>query len=149
MGCLLYNRGWHDESSPSTHFTMSSLNSHSSSSVPPSSSSSGDSYFYPVQSSPLAINPNIRWPSWLAGPVPRLATPDPESTPPELRSQLDWDPRNSVLVEVGEDSHGRYVHRFPLFWLGKLIGIPRMHSLLNDQVISTMDREYFSVQELQ
>ena len=40
-------------------------------------------------------------------------TPDPESSSPEARSHLDWDPRSEVPTEVGDEVHGRYVHWFP------------------------------------
>ena len=76
-------------------------------------------------------------------------TPDPESSSPEAQSHLDWDPRSEVLTEVGDEVHGRYVDRFSSNGRGKLIGIFRMHSTLNDRIPSLTDRSYFSVQELQ
>ena len=81
--------------------------------IPPStSSSSGESYFYPVWSSPIRINPNLQWPGWPTAP-PRVTTPDLESSSPEMQSHLDWDPQSTVPTEVGDEVHGRYVHRFP------------------------------------
>ena len=115
VDCHLYNCGWHDESSPSIHLTMSSNNS----SVPRSSSSSGKSYFYLARSSPITINPRLRWPAYPAG-SPAPSTPDPESSSPELQSHLDWDPRSEVPTEIGDEVHGRYVHRFPSNCWGKL-----------------------------
>ena len=76
-------------------------------------------------------------------------TPDLESSSPEMRSHLDWDPRSEVLIEVGDEVHGRYVHRFPSVAEGKLMDILRMASTLNDRVPSLTDQSYFSVQELQ
>ena len=88
------------------------MSSASPSSVPPSSSSSGDSYFYPARSSPITINPQLRWPGWPDAPPRVTMTPDPESASPGARSHLDWDPRSEVPTEVGDDVFGRYVHRF-------------------------------------
>ena len=76
-------------------------------------------------------------------------TPDPESSSPEVQSHLDWDPRSEVPTKVGDEVYGRYVHRFPSIVGGKLMGILRMHSTLNDRIPSLTDRSYFSVQELQ
>ena len=112
VGCHLYNCGWHDESSPSNPpFQMSS--GHTSSSIPPSLSSSGDLYFYLARSSPIMINSRSRWPGWPSAPPRVMMTPDPESSSPEARSHLDWDPRSEVPTEVGDEVYGRYVDRFP------------------------------------
>ena len=94
-----------------THLTKMS-SGHTSSSVPPSSSSSGDSYFYLARSSPIRIS-RSRWPGWPSD-FPRVTvTPDPESSSPEARSHMDWDPSSEVPTEVGDEVYGRYVHRFP------------------------------------
>ena len=148
MGCHLYNCGWHDESSPSTHLTKMS-SSHTSSSIPPSLSSLGDSYFYPARSSPIRISSRSHWPGWPSAPPRVTMTPDPESSSPEMRSHLDWDPWSKVLTEVGDEVHGRYVHQFPSSWLRKTDRHFRMALTLNDRVPSLTDRSYFSVQELQ
>ena len=131
-----------------THLTKMS-SGHTSSSVPPSSSSSGDSYFYLAQSSPIRIPSRAWWPGWPSAPPQVMMTPDPESSSPEARSHLDWDPRSEVPTEVGDEVYGRYVDRFSSNCLGKLIGIFRMHSTLNDRVPSMTDRSYFGVNELQ
>ena len=44
-------------------------------------------------------------------------TPDPESSSLEMQSHLDWDPQSEIPTEVGDEVHGRYVHRFPSNWL--------------------------------
>ena len=148
VGCHLYNCGWFDELSPSLPpYQMST--GHTSSSVPPSSSSSGDSYFYPARSSPIMINSQSCWPGWPSAPPRVTMTPDPESSSPEARSHLDWDPRAEVPTKVGDEIHGRYVDRFPSDCLRELIGIFRMHLSLNDRVPSLSDRSYFGVNELQ
>ena len=76
-------------------------------------------------------------------------TPDLESSSPEARSHLDWDPWSEVPTEVGDEVYGRYVHRFPSNCRGELIVIFRMHSTLNDRIPSLTNRSYFSIQELQ
>ena len=53
-----------------------------------------------------------------AGATP--VTPDPESSFLGLCAQLDWDPRSEVQTDVGEEVHGRYVHRFPSHWLREI-----------------------------
>ena len=95
-----------------THLTKMS-SGHTSSSVPPSSSSSGDSYFYTARSSPIMINSRSHWPGWPSAPPRVTMTPDPESSSPEARSHLDWDPRSEVPTEVGDEVYGRYIDRFP------------------------------------
>ena len=129
-----------------THLTKMS-SGHTSSSVPASSSSSGDSYFYPARSSPIMIN--SRWPGWPSVPPRVTTTPDPESSSPEARSHLDWDPRSEVPTEVGDEVYGRYVDRFPSNCLRETDWHFRMHSTLNDRVPSMTDRSYFGVNELQ
>ena len=115
VGCHLYNYGWHDESSPSTHLTMSSNNSSVS---PSTSSSSGESYFYLAWSSPIRINPNLQWPGWPAG-QPQLTTPDPDSSSLEHQSHFDWDPRTTVLTEVSGLEPGLTVLALEDLWRGK------------------------------
>ena len=124
---------------------------HTSSSVPPSSSSSGDSYFYPARSSPIMVNPRARWPGWPSAPPRVMMTPDSESSSPEARSHLDWDPRSEVPTEVGDEVYGRYVDRFPFNCPFREIDRHsfRMHSTLNDRIPSMSDWSYFSVYELQ
>ena len=148
VDCHLYNCSWHDELSPSIHLTEMS-SGHTSSSVPPSLSSSGDSYFYPAWSSPIRIPSQSRWPGWPTAPPRVTMTPDPESSSPEARSHLNWDPWSEVPTVVGDEVFGRYVDRFPSNVRGKLIGIFRMHSTLNDRIPSLINRSYFSAQELQ
>ena len=66
-----------------------------------------------MRSSPIRINTRSRWPGWPDAPLRIMMTPDPDSASPEVRSHLDWDPHSEVPTEVGDEIHGRYVHRFP------------------------------------
>ena len=49
-------------------------------------------------------------------------TPDPENSSLAMQSHLDWDPCSEVPTEVGDEVHGRYVHRFPSNWLKETYG---------------------------